>query len=74
MNDWNYRCANWVYAVLSRVRRRKGLFLNKPLDLEFDFNVPETLIDFEDRVKTFVEEPLLKKLSANGHYDTDTDN
>ena len=27
VNDWNYRCANWVYVVLSRVRRRKGLFL-----------------------------------------------
>ena len=74
MNDWNYRCANWVYVVLSRVRRRKGLFLTKPLDLEIDFNVPKTLIDFENRVKTFFEEPLLKKLSENRHYDANVDN
>jgi hypothetical protein len=27
VNEWNYRCANWVYIVLSRVRTCKGLFL-----------------------------------------------
>mmetsp|Transcript_24841 Transcript_24841/g.49674 ORF Transcript_24841/g.49674 Transcript_24841/m.49674 type:complete len:127 (-) Transcript_24841:107-487(-) len=27
VNNWDYKCANWVYVVLSRVRTRNGLFL-----------------------------------------------
>ena len=34
VNNWDYRCANWVYVVLSRVRTREGLlFLMRPLDM-----------------------------------------
>eukprot|EP00985_Skeletonema_marinoi_P001834 scaffold737_cov127-Skeletonema_marinoi.AAC.1 len=64
------RCANWVYVVLSRVRTRKGLFLTKtkPLDLERDFNVPESLIDFENRIRTNLEQPTLDTLTQKGYY------
>eukprot|EP00985_Skeletonema_marinoi_P001300 scaffold517_cov140-Skeletonema_marinoi.AAC.13 len=51
VNGWNYRCANWVYVVLSRVRTLAGLYLMKPLDLERSFNVPRSLIRFEQRLK-----------------------
>jgi hypothetical protein len=68
VNEWDYRCANWVYVVLSRVRTRKGLFLTKPLDLNRDFNVPQSLIDFENRIRTNLEQPTLDKLTQKGHY------
>ena len=32
VNSWGYGFENWVYVVLSRVRTRSGLFLNKKLD------------------------------------------
>ena len=70
VNEWDYRCANWVYVVLSRVRTRKGLFLTKPLDLDRDFNVPQSLIDCENRIRTNLEQPTLDKLEQKGHYRT----
>jgi len=59
VNDWNYRCTNWVYVVLSRVRTLAGLYLMKPLDLERSFNVPQSLIRFEQRLKDNKERPIL---------------
>jgi hypothetical protein len=41
VNEWDYRCANWVYVVLSRVQTRQRLFLTKPFDLDREFNVPQ---------------------------------
>ena len=40
-----------MYVVLSRVRTRSGLFLNKKLDLKKKFKVPEKLLNFEVRMK-----------------------
>ena len=40
-----------MYVVLSRVRTRSGLFLNKKLDLKKKFKVPEKLLKFEERMK-----------------------
>eukprot|EP00984_Skeletonema_dohrnii_P017132 scaffold7732_cov150-Skeletonema_dohrnii-CCMP3373.AAC.2 len=68
VSEWDYRCANRVYVVLSRVRTRKGLFLTKPLDLERDFNVPESLIDFENRIRTNLEQQTLDRLARKGYY------
>jgi hypothetical protein len=68
VDEWDYRCANWVYTVLSRVRTRKGLFLTKPLDLDREFNVPESLIDFERRIRANLEQPILDRLAQKGHY------
>ena len=70
LDEWDYRCANWVYIVLSRVRTRKGLFLTKPLDLDREFNVPvpQSLIDFENRIRTNLERPTLDRLAQKGHY------
>ena len=62
VNDWNYRCANWVYVVLSRVRTKAGLYLLKPLDLDRSFNVPQSLIRFEQRLKDTKEQPILDML------------
>eukprot|EP00984_Skeletonema_dohrnii_P023782 scaffold12869_cov77-Skeletonema_dohrnii-CCMP3373.AAC.1 len=62
VNDWNYRCVNWVYVVLSRVRMLAGLYLMKPLDLERSFNVPQKLIRFEQRLKDHKERPILAML------------
>ena len=62
VNDWNYRCANWVYVVLSRVRTKAGLYLMKALDVERRFNVPQSLIRFEQRLKDTKEKPILDML------------
>ena len=51
VNSWGYGFENWVYVVLSRVRTRSGLFLNKKLDLKKKFKVPEKLLKFEERMK-----------------------
>jgi hypothetical protein len=63
VNEWDY---------MSRVRTRKGLFLTKPLDLDREFNVPQrqSLIDFENRIRTNLEQPTLDKLAQKGHYRT----
>ena len=42
---------NWVYVVLSRVRTRSGLILNKKLDLKKRFKVPDKLLKFEEGMK-----------------------
>ena len=62
VKSWNYKCANWVYVVLSRVRTRKGLYLLQPLDLERSFNVPQKLIRFEQRLKEQKEKPIIDTL------------
>jgi hypothetical protein len=59
VNEWDYICANWVYVVLSTVQTLKGLFLTKPLNLDHEFNVPQRLIDFENRIRTNLEQPTL---------------
>eukprot|EP00986_Skeletonema_menzelii_P016225 scaffold13992_cov123-Skeletonema_menzelii.AAC.1 len=68
VNSWDYRCANWVYVVLSRVRTRKGLFLVRPLDLDKDFNVPQKLLDFEERMKRLKEQPIMDRFRRAGGY------
>ena len=65
INSWNYRCTNWVYVVLSRVRTRKGLFLIKPLDEQRQFIVPQELIRFEQRLMEQKERPILDMLGYN---------
>ena len=51
VNSWGYGFENWVYVVLSRVRTRSGLILNKKLDLKERFKVPDKLLKFEERMK-----------------------
>ena len=71
VNNWDYKCANWVYVVLSRVRTRKGLFLMRPLDMNRDFSVPQKLLDFEARMKRNKERPILAKMARAGVYDAE---
>jgi len=52
VNSWNYTFPNWIYVVLSRVKTLSGLFLLKPLDLMREFKVPQTLMQFEQRMMT----------------------
>ena len=40
--DWNYS-VNWPYAVISRVRSLRGLFIGKKLDPTKDYSVPVEL-------------------------------
>lgn len=47
VGSWSYGFKNWVYVVLSRVTKRSGLFLAKPLDPSKEFPVDQDLIGFE---------------------------
>ena len=47
-----------MYVVLSRVRTRSGLFLNKKLGLKKKFKVPEKLLNFKERMKEKEEQYL----------------
>ena len=50
--SWSF-IPNWIYAVLSRVRKLKGLFLLKPLPANCleKFQVPRDLQAFEHRMR-----------------------
>ena len=61
VNSWEYNVENWVYVVLSRVRTRTGLGLNRMLDMKKKFKVPEKLLSFEARMKKR-EEQYLKEV------------
>ena len=58
VNSWGYNFENWVYVVLSRARKRKGLSLNKKLDMKKKFKVPQKLLSFESRMKQREEQYL----------------
>jgi hypothetical protein len=50
VHNWTYT-HGWVYTVLSRVRTRDGLFLNKPLVYKEDsFKLPTSLARFQWRM------------------------
>ena len=56
INNWNYG-HGWVYTVLSRVRTRVGLFLNKPLIYKPGaFTLPPALVAFQHRMLAKVPE------------------
>ena len=56
VNNWTYS-HGWVYTVLSRVRTREGLFLNKPLQFKSDsFKLPSALHAFDHRIRQKVPE------------------
>ena len=61
---WNYKFANWVYLVLSRVCTLDGLFLYRPLDLDKPFTVPASLLQFEQRMKTKEENFMAERVLA----------
>ncbi len=50
VHNWTYT-HGWIYTVLSRVRTRDGLFLNKPLVYKEDsFKLPPSLARFQWRM------------------------
>ena len=51
VNSWGCGFEHWVYVVLSRVRTRSGLILNKKLDLKKRFKLPDKLLKLEERMK-----------------------
>ena len=70
VNSWSYTFANWVYVVLSRVRTRSGLLLNKKLDLKKTFTVPDKLLRFEERMKEKETEYLTQFHGVNETSDS----
>ena len=60
VNSWGYRCAHWVYVVLSRVRQLNNLVLNVRLDPNRDYSAREELVRWERYIKNNVESETFK--------------
>ena len=50
VNNWDYRCPNWIYVVLSRVRTIQGLFLLKRLRVDHEFHADKDLLKEDQRL------------------------
>ena len=61
VNSWNYSTANWVYVVLSRVRKLTGLVLNTLLDKTRNYSPTQELTRWEQDIKERVEKPIFDK-------------
>ena len=61
VNNWNYGCQNWVYVVLSRVRKLAGLVFNTPLDSTKDYRPTQDLTRWEQDIRERLEQPLFEK-------------
>ena len=70
ISSWNYKCANWVYVVLSRVKTLKGLVLCARLDCKRFQNKDEDLDSFEKKKKE-IEERLFIKRDEKEQYQQD---
>mmetsp|Transcript_6259 Transcript_6259/g.13541 ORF Transcript_6259/g.13541 Transcript_6259/m.13541 type:complete len:111 (+) Transcript_6259:278-610(+) len=73
--DWDFKNANWVYVVLSRVRTRDGLYLLKPLprDCLDKFQVPRELIAFEQTMRRLEEHNLTERVEMMAELDGNND-
>ena len=60
VNSWGYRCAHWVYVVLSRVRQLNNLVLNVKLDPNRDYSARDELVRWERYIKDNVESETFK--------------
>ena len=50
VNNWDYRCPNWIYVVLSRVHTIQGLFLLKRLRVDHEFHADKDLLKEDQRL------------------------
>lgn len=51
VNDWRYQ-SNWVYVVLSRVKKMQGLFIRSPLSEDISkYDLPENMLRMIGRFK-----------------------
>ena len=64
VRSWNYRCNNWIYVVLSRLRTLNGLFLCEKLDDTKSFDVDPKLLEEEKRLQ-FIEKSLIDFVNKN---------
>ena len=60
VNSWNYTSPNWVYVVLSRVRKLAGLVLNIPLNGTKDYKPPPELTRWEQDLRDRLEKPVFE--------------
>ena len=51
VNSFDYGKKNWVYVVLSRIKRLKGLILKQKLDVARDFSCDPVLLRWEKNEK-----------------------
>ena len=66
VHSWNYTIINWVYVVLSRVKKLAGLLLCESLDETHDFSCDPSLQTWENNMKDRLEKPLFE---MRGEYD-----
>ena len=57
---------------VEKVRTLVGLYLIKPLELEYSFNTPQNLIRFEQRLNVKKERPILDMLGYQSNAEIET--
>ena len=55
VNSWAYKCPHWVYVVLSRVIKLKGLKLIEKLNVHCNFEARKDLVRWEKSMKADIE-------------------
>ena len=68
VNSWNYSSPNWVYVVLSRVRKMVGLVLNTKLDPNKNYRPTQELTRWEQDIKDKVEKPIFEQRGNLDEY------
>ena len=68
VNSWNYSVPNWVYVVLSRVRKMVGLVLNTKLDPTKNYRPTQELTRWEQDIKDKVEKPIFEQRGNLDEY------
>ena len=67
VSSFNYGTANWIYVVLSRVTSIKGLYLLKPLKLDYNPKQSKLLLE-ELQMQQKLEFDTLLHLQKNGTF------
>ena len=68
--SWNYKCANWIYVVLSRVKTLKGLVLCAKLNCESMCKEDEQLDRFEEKMRK-IEKHIFRIRDEIEEYELD---
>ena len=68
--SWNYKCANWIYVVLSRVKSLKGLVLCAELDCESINKQDDQLDRFEANMRK-IEKRIFEMRNEVEQYELD---
>ena len=68
VNSFDYGKKNWVYVVLSRIKRLKGLILKQKLDVARDFSCDPVLLRWKKKMKNTIERKTFEQRGLLSEY------